>query len=462
MFQTTHTDELIAFIEANKPAPTAVIKEIYNAFDTSKMIEGIRYYNGESAITIRKIYKYENGVKIADDDARNEKIVSGFHKILVDQKTAYLVGEPMSFGSKSDNQIQLEFLEEIIGEKWEDTIPELIKNASNKGKEWLHPFVNETGDFSYMIIPAENFIPIYDKKTHALAAGVYFYAIDSTTMKMEVWTDEDVTYFEMIEGEVYIDASEEVNPAPHFTNAEGNEWRKWGKVPFIKFANNQEELGDLHYYKSIIDTYDELLSDAQNTLLDMQSVIYALIGYEGESLKEFTENMKRYKAVNLDENGDMKIVRAEVPVDAYKNQQALLKENIYAFGQGVNPSPDVIGDAPSGVALENLYSLLDMKASILERKFTLALRDFMWFISEYCDQAKKGDFDYRDVTFNFNKMLLTNEAEIVQMARDSNGIISTTTILENHPWVRNVAQEQIRLDQDAKLYGRDLEPLDDK
>lgn len=461
MFQTTHTDELIEFIKENKPAPTDVIKEIYNAFDTSKMIEGIRYYNGESAITKRKIYKYENGVKLADDDARNEKIVSGFHKILVDQKTAYLVGEPMSFGSKSDNQIQLELLEEIIGEEWEDTIPELIKNASNKGKDWLHPFVNETGDFSYMVIPAENFIPIYDKKTRALTAGVYFYAIDTNTTKMEVWTDEDVTYFEMIQGEVYLDANEAVNPAPHFTNVEGNEWKSWGKVPFIKFANNQEELSDLHYYKSIIDTYDELVSDAQNTLLDMQSVIYALVGYEGESLKEFTENMKRYKAVPLDENGDLKIVRAEVPVEAYKNQQALLKENIYGFGQGVNPSPDVIGDAPSGVALENLYSLLDMKASILERKFTLALREFMWFISEYCDQAKKGDFDYRDVTFNFNKMLLTNEAEIVQMARDSNGIISTTTILENHPWVRNVAQEQNRLEQDAKLYGKDLESLED-
>ncbi|OEB99923.1 hypothetical protein GY31_21900 [Lysinibacillus sphaericus] len=102
-----------------------------------------------------------------------------------------------------------------------------------------------------------------------------------------------------------------------------------------------------------------------------------------------------------------------------------------------------------------------MKASMFERKATLSLREFMWFIQTYCELAKKGQFDSRDVTFTFNKLLLTNEAEIIQMARDSDGIISKATIRENHPWVKDAAQEEERMAREERLYGKDLEPLDE-
>ncbi|KUF29978.1 phage portal protein [Lysinibacillus sp. F5] len=461
MLDRTHTDELIAHVKANTPAPTEIIKELYDAFDSSKMLEGVKYYGVNNKINERKIYTYQDEKKVEDPDAINSKIPSGFHKILVDQKVAYLVGEPMVFGSKSDNKQQLQLLEEIIGEQWEDTITEIVKGASNKGIEWLHVFVNEDGDFDYMVVPAENFIPIYDySKRKKLAAGIRFYALGEI-IKLEVYDDEMVTYYEMIDDEVYLDANVEVNPSAHFTDAEGISGMGWGKVPFIPFLNNSEELSDLHFIKENIDNYDLLVSDAQNTLLDMQALIWALRGYDGESLAEFMTNLKRYKAVNIDAEGGIDTVRAEVPVEAYKTQSDTLKENVYTFGQGVNPSPDIIGNAPSGVALENLYSLLDMKASMFERKATLSLREFMWFIQTYCELAKKGNFDARDITFTFNKLLLTNEAEIVQMARDSEGVISKTTILENHPWVKDVAQEQERLERDEKLYGKDLELLDE-
>jgi SPP1 family phage portal protein len=454
MYPSTPTisEEIIQLIQENSPKTIDIIKEYINNHDTSKMREGVRYYLGESKILNRQIFTYVDGVKTIDLEATNEKITSGFHKILVDQKTAYLVGEPMVFGSRSDNDKQLELLQEIIGERWEDTIPELIKCSSNKGKEWLHPFVNEDGEFDYMVVPAEGYIPIYDySKRKTQIAGIRYYQFDDDIIKIEFWTPDDVTYYEMINGQVYLDATVEVNPAPHFTNVEGTEWKAWGRVPFIKFANNEEEVSDLHFYKTMIDAYDLLVSDAQNTLADMQSLIWALRGYEGESLSEFMANLKRYKAIKLAEDGGLETIKAEVPVEAYNAQTEKLKENIFAFGQGVNPSPDIIGDAPSGVALTNLYSLLDMKASILERKFTLALREFMWFIGEYVKLANLGEFDYRDVTFTFNKLLLTNETEIVDMAQKSQGIISQSTILENHPWVKDAAQELRRLEEEQRM-----------
>lgn len=447
----THTDELVEHIKNHAPKITDEIKKIYDAFDSSKMLQGPRYYKNESDILNRPIYTYVDGIKVIDPDATNEKIPSGLHKILVDQKVAYLAGEPMVFGSNSDNAKQLDLLKDLIGERWEDTLPELIKNASNKGLEWLHPFINEEGEFDYMIADAENVIPLYDnKQRNRLVGAIRFYHVGEKQIKLELWTAEDVTYYEIIDEKIYLDAEQEINPAAHFYSADESQGKSWGKVPFVKFANNAEELSDLHFNKRAIDAFEMLMSDAQNTLADMPEVFTALVGYDGTDLQEYRTNLKRFKVVKLDDDGDIKTFNAQVPTDAYSLQAEMLRKNIITSGQGVDPSPDVIGDAPSGVALEHLYSLLDMKASMLERKFTLALREFMSFIEVYCREANAGDFDARDVTYTLNKMLLTNEKEIIDMASSSVGIISNETIRENHPWVKDTAQEQERLKREQQ------------
>lgn len=460
MFTKTHTDELIEHINKSTPVPLTVLKELFTSFDNKKMRIGVEYYLNNSKIINRQMYAYSESGKTTDVDAINNKLVANFHKILVDQKTAYLVGEPMVFGSRSDNEKALEQLQKLIGERWEDTIPELIKGASNKGVEWLHPFINEDGEFDYMIIPAENLIPIYDySKRKKLTAAVRFYYLDVDWVKLELWTETDVTYYEMINNDIHLDANVPINPAPHFTNVDETEWKSWERIPFIKFANNEEELSDLINYKSLVDAYDLLVSDAQNTLEDMQSLIYVLKNYGGTDLSEFRQNLRYYKTIKIDstENGGVDTLKAEVPVEAYKTQIEVLKNNIFTFGQGVNPSPEVIGNAPSGVALTNLYSLLDMKSSILERKFTLALREFMYFVSKYCELLSLEQIDPGDITFTFNKLLLTNEAEIVNMAQASIGVISTQTVIENHPWVKDAQQEIIRLKEEQEQQANMLD-----
>ncbi|RIJ64080.1 phage portal protein [Rummeliibacillus sp. POC4] len=461
----TQTDEFIDIINNNKPKVIDMVKELYTTFNPSQFLEGVRYYFNENDITNKQVYVYdENGNKVLDADATSEasKIPSGFHKILVDQKVGYLAGEPLSFGSKSDDKKALELIEELIGEEFEDTLPELILNASNKGKEWLHVYVDEDGEFQHTIIPAEEFIPIYDTKhKDKLLAGIRFYKVSENTIKLELWTPDDVTYYEMINGEIFIDVTEDVNPAPHFY--QGNEGVSWGDVPFIEFKNNEFGVSDLIFYKKQIDGYDNLVSTTQDTLEDIQALIYVLKGYEGENLQEFKTMLKRYRAIKVEaeEGSGVDTLSGDVPVEAYKTQRDTYITDIYSFGQGVNPSPDIIGDAPSGVALQNLYSLLDIKASMLERKFTKALRKFMWFIAEYAQLSKKGDFNYRDITFTFNKMILVNESEIVDMAQKSQNVISQTTILENHPWVKDVALEQRRLKDEQDAYSDRLGGLED-
>jgi SPP1 family phage portal protein len=442
----TYTEYINQLIEKGAPVEKDVVKEYIDKHYTAHMDEGEDYYFKRNNITKRQIYKYTNdGKKEVDPDATNNKLASGWHKLLVDQKVGYLVGDPITIGYKDETNTDPLF--DLLGGDFDDILPELVKNASNKGKEWLHPYIDERGNFDYIIIPAQEFIPIYDDSKHKdLVAGIRFYPMDDgKTIKVEFWTDKTVTYYEIINGSIYLDANEEVNPAPHFYY--GDTGYPWDKVPFVEFKNNEEGVSDLTFYKDFIDIYDWIMSDSANTLEDVQQFLYEIKGYEGTDIDQAVTNLKRFKGVAVSSDGGVSIKQGEVPMESIDSYLDRVVEDIYAQGQGVNTNTDKFGNSPSGIALKFLFSLLDMKASVLERKFTKALKQFMWFVTEYASIANIGQFDNSKATFTFNKSMLMNDKEQVDIAVNSPEL-STRTKLENHPWVNDVEAEMKRKEED--------------
>lgn len=439
-----------------------MIKVFIDAHDTSKMKEGVRYYENENDITRRVQYAVIDGVKVEDPEKANNKIPHGWHKLLVDQKAAYLVGQPINFSA--DDETLTEFINDYLGEKWDDTANELVVAASNKGKEWLHPFIDEDGEFDFMQIPAEQCIPVYeDKRQKKLSYMIRYYPhvyVDDDTIRVELWDDKQTWYYVKVNDKFIPDPSVEINPEPHFTYGTDKERKGygWQRVPFIKFRNNEQEKGDLVYYKQLIDAFDKRVSDNQNTLDEIQELIYILKGYEGENLSEFMQNLKYYKAIKVSEDGGVDTVQSELPIASIDSHLDRLRESIFTFGGGVDVSTDKFGASPSGIALKFLYSLLDMKASVLERKFRVAIQELIWFLCEYLSISNKGDFDFKTVDFTFRPTLMVNELENAQIAQTSAGIISKKTILSNHPWVSDLEQELEYIEEEKAAYV-DLEKV---
>ncbi|MBN6886235.1 SPP1 family phage portal protein [Cytobacillus horneckiae] len=460
----THTEELIALIKSNSQKVTDIIKEYIEKHDTSKMDEGVRYYFNESDITKRQIYMYENDTKVVDEDATNNKLPTSWHKRIVDQKVGYLAGKPITIESNQNEDPALERIIELLGDEFEDIIPELIKNASNKGKEWLHPYIDENGDFDYMIVPAQEFIPIYDNtKRKNIIGGIRFYDLDDGTRKIELWDDQQVTFYEESEDGIVLDVSYNVNPQSHFYYGSGEtiQGYGWGKIPFIEFRNNEEAVGDLTFYKQLIDAYELIISDVTNTLEDITALIYVLKGYEGTELEEFMTNLKKFKAISVSgENGSgVDTIQADIPISAVDSQTKRLAELIYDAGQAVDTTTDSFGQNPSGVALQFLYSFLDMKANVLERKFNKGLKLLMWFICEYLEIAENIQADYKSYSFAFNKSMVTNETEKIDNINNSRGLVSDETLRAKHPFVDDVQLEQERIEREKAAYAAQQEPL---
>jgi SPP1 family phage portal protein len=458
--EPTFIEQWLAEFKANATNSNEKIVQWYvDNNDTSKMGEGVRYYENENDILNRQQYAVIDGVKVVDAEKPNNRIPHGWHKLLVDQKTAYLVGEPINFAA--DDKKLTEYINDYLGEKWDDTANELVKGASNKGMEWLQPYIDEEGNFDFLVIPAEQYIPIYEgSKQKKQIAGIRYYPINingEASIRAEFWDDKTVTFYIKANGEYILDPYQEENPQSHFYHGSSGAMKGygWGRVPFIKFRNNEQEKGDLAYYKQLIDSFDKRVSDNQNSFDEIQELIYILKGYEGTSLSEFVTNLKYYKAVKVDaaEGSGVDTIQSEVPMTSIDSHLDRLRESIFTFGGGVDVSSDKLGNSPSGIALKFLYSLLDMKSNTLERKFRQGIQELLWFLCEYLSISGKGQFDYKAVDFTFKRSVMVNELEQSTIAQNSAGIISQKTILANHPWVSDLEQEEKRIQTEKDAYA---------
>jgi len=419
--------------------------------DPTLMLVGVDYYNNDTHIKDRQIWYYEEGQKKIDTEATNHRVSHGWHKLLVDQKVSYLLGRPPVLSA--DDEQFAEQLNILLDETWDDRLQELAKNASNKGVEWLMPFIDAAGNFRYIIIPSEQCIPIFetDYEEELVAMLRYYPAVvgGETKIRAEWWTAEGVSTYIETEAGIYALESEDghflLNGIP----------MGWGRVPFVEFANNEERFADLKYYKELIDVYDLVISDLANDLTDIQKLIFVLKGYGGQSLTEFVRNLRYYRAIQVDpEVGagveTLSVDPAITAIDSFLNR---VEDNIFILGQGVNVKTDIFGSAPSGIALKFLYSLLDLKSNVMARRFSVAIKKFCWFAAKYLNLKGVGTFDSRSVKITYNKSLLINDLELSGIASSSMGIISQETIIAHHPWVEDVQAELQRLqaEQESKV-----------
>ncbi len=369
------------------------------------------------------------------------RIPHNWHQLLVNQKAAYLFTFPPTFDAADD--ALNERITEVLGESFQRECKDLCAEASNTGVAWLHCWVDDKGQFRYADVPAAQIVPVYSggiAEELEAVLRVYKDRDDDAEeiTKYEIWTDREAAFYQK-RGEHDVDV---MLLADSGTNVITHDM---GYVPFIPFYNNGSRRGDLPMYKELIDQYDLVVSGYANDLQDIQEIIFVIRNYGGEDLNTFLTDLKQYKAIKVDGDtaaGGVETMRIEIPVEARVKFLEILKRQIFISGQGVDPDPQNFGNA-SGVALKYLYSLLEIKAGLLETEFRAGFGQFLRLIFHYLGVAEDTK-----VTQTFIRNQIQNDLETAQIARDSAAIISQKSILLNHPWVEDAEMEQEQIEED--------------
>ncbi len=414
--------------------------------------QGDLYFKNENAIKRRppKVIT-DNPLRTADN-----RVSHYWHGLLVTQKVNYLFGKDpaIDVGTKADNKK----IKDALGDEWHKTLLELATTAANKSVSWLHVWI-ENDSLQYGIVPTEEIIPIFSKDLKKRLEAVIrrFPSIDgagNSCTKYEYWDKEQCWQFirygeELFKENLCIDAGE--------GEVSNNFAHPFGRVPFIYFFNNSIGKNDLFMYKDIVDLFDDTISGFANDIEDIQEIVFILEGYGGEDLEEFMTDLKTFKAVKTDEKGDVRTIKAEIPVEARKEFLDQLKKSIFLFGMGVNPEKESLGDS-SGVALKFLYSLLELKASVTRIEFECSIKVLIRFILWF---LKDSAADTKDIDLTFFKNMVTNDKEVTEILSKSEGIVSEKTRTKNHPYVDDLDEElaQMKLeeaDQEDPDYSSDF------
>ncbi|HBB27680.1 MAG TPA: phage portal protein, partial [Clostridiales bacterium] len=385
-------------------------------------------YRKKNDIKKRPI-KYRNDSPLRTADIR---ISHSWHGLLVNQKSGYMVGREPIIDVK-DKELNKKIIN-TLGDEWGKTLRDLVVNASNKAIAWLHYWI-EDKNFQYGIVPSEQIIPIYSNDLkHRLTAVIRKYRNEDENnnkyITYEYWTDKECFYFKRF-GSVFTTLD-----CVKTNNIVSNSFiHSFGKVPFVYFNNNSILEGDLYMYKDLIDQFDNVTSGFANDIEDVQEIVFILKGYGGEDLEEFMKDLKDFKAVKTDDNGDVKTIKAEIPVEAREKFLQDIKKSIFLFGMGVNPDNDKLGDT-SGVALKFLYSLLEIKATATISEFECSIKVLVRAILDFLNQNK-----HQDISITFNKTMITNDKETVDIISKSDGVISNKTKTKYHPYTDNLDEE---------------------
>ncbi len=408
---------------------------------------GEKYYDDQPDILLRKPPTDAQGN--TDDKKPHNLLVANFHPNQVDQKVGYLLAEPINF--KAEDAI-LDKIGERFDDSFDDLIIDVLTAASNKGIEWMHVYYDADGNLKLKQIPAEQVVPVYDEYGQ-LTMLIRHYVLNQVS-RAEIWTPEHVYYYMLSDGEYVADYYWGEAVQTHYKK--GSLGDSWGRIPFVPFRNNSKEKGDLWKYKSLIDAFNNRLSDIQNTFDESTDLIFALKGYEGEDLAEFMRNLRHYKAINVGSEGGIDTITVKIPIEETERYLKMLREMIIDFGRGVDFQSDKFGNSPSGVALKILYSGLDIKAKQLERKTRVAIKELLWFVFD--DAGIDAEPKDVEMTFKYNR--LKNDKEDADIAVLSKGIISDDTILGNHPWVDDPQGERERLDEQEIAFNNSLPAIE--
>lgn len=121
-------------------------------------------------------------------------------------------------------------------------------------------------------------------------------------------------------------------PVAHYKSVE--EWKTWGKVPFIPFKNNQIEMPDIKFVKSLIDGYDLGRSEAANYMDEVKNLIFVLKGYGGQNLSAFIKQLNEDRAILIDdaEDGGVDTLTPQMDITALREHYEQLNRDIVESG----------------------------------------------------------------------------------------------------------------------------------
>ena len=403
-------------IDNNGITPELIYKIINKHRGNSKYNENLykRYQTLDGAIPItRRTPRFE------EDNPINNKIYNDFFSEIVDFKTGYFAGEPITYGySNTDEAKEVTGGNEAIDAAKKALTDfttrnnmygvdlETTKLASIYGYAGRLFYIDEEGN--ERVMPVHGYETIILSKTDISEpkyAIRYYKTYDINDVQKWIVEFYDNTNIYTYSG--LLSQLKEESVRPHM----------FDYCPLQGIANNKELLGDAEKVLSLIDDYDKVLSDNSN---EIEAFAHAYLIFEGLRIDddtirkgqktgafEFpTSGTQQGKAYYLTKNIN----------DAFtEHHLQRIEDNIYRFSKTPNLEDTTFGTA-SGEALKFKLHGLETKCGMFEA-MVMNAGQYMFKVLSSAWSKKRIAFDPLQATMDFTRNFPLNSLSNAQTAQ---------------------------------------------
>ena len=431
-----------------------------DATSEKKLAAGIgqKYYEGRHDIlNYRMFYFNDDGQPVEDKFRSNIKITHPFFTELVDQAVQYILSGNDGI-IKSDNPALQAELDAYFNDN-EDFVAELaevITGCMAKGYEYMYAYKNADDKLAFQCADCLGVVEVRAKDTDDNCEYVIYRYVDRVEKgrklihRIQVWDDKQTWFYvQKNNDKLELDESEPINPKPHVIFTEEGSPEKYfegfGFIPFFRLDNNKKQVSGLATIKDLIDDYDLMASSLSNNLVDFDTPIHVVKGFEGD-LDEMIHNLKVKKHMGVPEGGDFERQVIDVPYQARQVKLELDEKNIYRFGMGLNTSGLKDTSATTNIAIKAAYSLLDLKATKFEIKLKQFLRKILKIVLAEINDQNGTDYQMSQIYFEFDHEVMSNAAENAQIAliqaqkqqTTINTLLALADRLDNETIIQNI------------------------
>jgi len=434
--------------------------------------KGQDYYEGNHDIKKYRMFYFNTDGELVEDEYRaNSRISHPFFTELVDQAVQYMLSGQDGFIRSDIPELQTE-LDAYFNDNEDFTaeLTEVLTGCQAKGFDFMFAYKDADNRTRFQWADAIGVVEVRAKDTDANAEHVIYWYVDriekgqKLIKRIQVWDSENVYYYvQDDDGQIKKDESVDINPRPHtLYKKEGDDsktyYEGFGFIPFFRLDNNKKQFSSLKTIKDLIDDYDLHASSLTNNLVDFDTPIYVVKGFEGDNLDQLQLNLKTKKLIGMestDSGAGLDIKTVDVPYQARQVKLDLDEKNIYRFGMGLNTAGLKDTNATTNVAIKAAYSLLDLKCSKLEIRLKQFLRKLIKVVLQEINQMNKTDYQMKDVYFNFEHEIMSNaqenaQIELTQAQRkqaEINTLLALAAHLDNETLMQLIC-EQLDLDYD--------------
>lgn len=384
----------------------------------------------------------------------NNKLNNDYFGEIIDMKTGYFAGNPISYNYSKDKENYQVAQDHISNFAIANNLPDLdvetTRMAATCGYGARLLYIDDRARERAKNLPAYGTVFLSsDGNITEPEYALYVYVVldknNSPIQKVEFYDDTHIHFF--IETRSGSNAFKvEKAPMEH----------QFNMCPVIGYPNNAELMGDAEKVLSLIDAFDRTMSDVNSEIEAFRLAYMAFIG--GSITPEVLEEATNLGAFNVPEEGDMKFITKELNDKAVENHLDRIHNNIYRFAKTPDLSDEAFGGgSQSGEARKYKLLGLEMKTGFFENKFrSSANRMFELLSGPWNVKTPSLHFDYLNVWYEFKRNFpkdLLYEAEATTKLK---GMVSEQTRLGKLSFIDDPQYELDLMRQERE----DIPPLE--